>query len=192
MINYSWHGATIKRKNAKLNFGVAPLPQFEQGGVPANVANYWGFVVAKNKTAPLKNIEPQPALADPSVYNTVRAHEAWQLVRFFTFPNGGTVTLRNGLTSNAQDFPTQFDPAGDYLTRTQKPAARRDLIEKQRRDVFLGPFVSGNLLAKNWTQSDPIAVEGILSEMIASINRGDSTLDNALKVGENRLQRFGR
>src|SRR6185369_1116236 len=48
MINYSWQYETIKQKNAKMNIGIAPLPQFS-GTKPVNVANYWGFAVAKNK-----------------------------------------------------------------------------------------------------------------------------------------------
>lgn len=184
MINYSWHYDTIKRKNIKLNFAVAPLPQ-PLGAQPFNFPNYWGFVVAKNKTAP-------EGTKDAALYSTARIFEAWQFLKYAAFPNTGSVTLQNALTGNTKTFPTTFDPAEAYLAKTKRPAARRDLIEKQRTDPVLGPFADGNLIARSWRQTDPESIEKILGDMIRSVNLGEATLQQALSTGEARINQLGR
>jgi ABC-type glycerol-3-phosphate transport system substrate-binding protein len=45
---YSYHLATIRQRNPKLNFGIAPFPQIE-GNSPVNFANYFALGVS-NKT----------------------------------------------------------------------------------------------------------------------------------------------
>src|SRR3989344_6197047 len=102
MINYSWQYPTIKQKNAKLNIGVAPLPQFI-GGKTSNYANYWGYGVSKNKeyTAPVG----QQATVDPAKQNELRIHESWQLLRFMAYPHPEkTITLVNGAEGTSKDF----------------------------------------------------------------------------------------
>ncbi|MEX2055198.1 MAG: extracellular solute-binding protein [Candidatus Andersenbacteria bacterium] len=65
MFNYSYHVPTVKAKNSRLNFGLAPVPQI--AGSSANntisFAAYWPFGVS--------NSTPTPTLA-------------WQFVRFLT------------------------------------------------------------------------------------------------------------
>jgi hypothetical protein len=121
------------------------------------------------------------------VPNDVRTHEAWQFLRFLTLKNSGTITLYNGVTKNSKDFPINFDPATDYLKRTQQPAARRDIIESQKSDSNLGPFAAGNLIAKHWYQVEPDAVDKIFTDMIESVNRGDVTLHEALSLAKNKI-----
>lgn len=179
MVNYSWHYNTLIHKNAKLNIGVALLPQFEQG-VKANYANYWGYVVAKNKSF-------GPEITDPMAQDKLRVHEAWQFLKYFTMPNGKSMTFINGLSGTTKDIPLTSDPAQVYLNQTKKPAARRDLLELQRRDIVMGPFAEGNIIAKNWIQNDPEAVEAIFAEVIDSVNRGASTVEAALDVAGNRI-----
>ncbi|MDD5083926.1 MAG: extracellular solute-binding protein [Candidatus Moranbacteria bacterium] len=179
MVNYSWQYETLKHKNAKLNIGVAPLPQFAEG-TKANYANYWGYVVAKNK-------EFGPEVTDKTLQDKLRVHEAWEFLRYLTMPNGKAITLYNAITGTAKEFPLATDPAQVYLSQTKKPAARRDLIELARRDLVLGPFAEGNIIAKNWTQANPEAVETIFAEVIDSINRGAATVHGALGVAQNRI-----
>lgn len=186
MVNYSWQYATLKQKNAKLNIGVAPLPQFS-GKAPSNFANYWGFVVSKNK-------EYQPpqgkegVRVDVEKQNFLRVHEAWQLLKYLTFPpQNKTFTLINGIAGTTKDFPLAFDPAEKYLQKTMKPAARRDLIEKQRDDVVLSPFALGNLIAKNWYQGNPEGVEQVFGEMIDSVNNGWKNSYDALLTAKSRI-----
>ena len=184
MINYSWHYETIKRKNSKLNFAVAPLPQ-PTGTQPFNFPNYWGFVVAKNKT-------PKEGTTDAALFSKVRTFESWQFLKYAAFPNTGTVHLQNAITGNAKDFKSAFDPAAAYLGRTGAPAARRDLVEKQKTDPILGPFADGNLIARDWKQADPESIEKILGDMITSVNLGQATVNQALSTAESRINRVER
>lgn len=184
MINYSWHFDTIKRKNSKLNFAVSPLPQ-PTGAQPFNFPNYWGFVVAKNKTAP-------EGTQDTALFDKIRTFESWQFLKYASFPPTGTVHLENAITGNFKDFQSTFDPAVAYLERTGAPAARRDLVEKQKTDPVLGPFADGNLIARNWKQSDPESIEKILGDMITSVNLGEATVNQALSTAESRIGQVER
>lgn len=188
IFNYEWRYAEIKNKNAKLNFAIAPMPQ-AYSDKPLTYANYWGFAVAKNKTA--QATSPSGQKIAP-VSNAVRTHEAWQFLRFMTLKNSGTITLYNAITKNKKDFPINFDPAADYLKKTQQPAARRDLIEQQKTDPVLGTFATGNLIAKHWYQYDPDAVTKIMSDMIESINNNELSLREALVVAKNKIDALQR
>jgi multiple sugar transport system substrate-binding protein len=194
-INYSWQYPVFKRKNAKLNIGVAPLPQFATGGQTVNFANYWTYVVAKNTSnkviaADKQSQKPSLVTADPVKYNEVRILEAWEFLKFLTFPNNGTVTIVSGGTGATKDVPVSMDPAKDYLTRTQKPAARRDLIELQKSDPILGAFAVGNLIDRSWYQRDPETVEGFLNESLSSLILGEATLFDGLQNLDARLRSF--
>lgn len=187
MINYSWHYTTIKNKNSKLNFAVAPVPQLDPEN-PSNYANYWGFTVSKNKilSQDQKNKAKENGLTE-SNYNQIRLVEAWQFIKYLGINNNKNITLYNGITGNSQAFAIQDDPAEVYLKETAKPAARRDLIEKQKNDPILGPFAYGNLIAKSWYQKDPETTEQILAETINSVNLGEKTIYEALKLASSRI-----
>ncbi len=189
MVNYSYHYQTIRRKNAKLNIGIAPLPQWKEGGRTVNYPNYWAFAVSKNKIPPVANPSQPKAglLTDPAQFQQARIHEAWQMLKFFGYPIKGSITLRNGITGGTKEVPMEKDLTIMYLERLQKPAARRDIIEMQKTSPVLGPFADGNLIAKNWYQRDAEATEGIFNDMIRAINRGDMTVEEALRVAQNRL-----
>ncbi|MEI8344260.1 MAG: extracellular solute-binding protein [Candidatus Moraniibacteriota bacterium] len=182
-LGYSWQGSNIKNKNPKLNFAVAPVPQLN-ANKPASFANYWGYAVAKNRPSATT---PQKGATVAPVTDAIRTHEAWQFLRFLTLKNSGKVTLYNAITKNSKDFAVTFDPAIDYLKKTNQPAARRDIINLQRQDTFLGSFATGNLIAKSWYQVDPETNEKIFAEGIDSINRGDTSLHQALVLMKNRL-----
>lgn len=187
MVNYSWHIDTIRRKNAKLNFAVAALPQFS-GSQPSNYANYWSFVVAKNKAAPVI-AEGQPAPFPAGKYNDLRVHESWQFLHYFAFPHPAkSVTLRNPLSDTSVTLPIKDDPTKLYLDKTKKPAARRDLIEEQKRDPWLAPFASGNLLAKSWRIGEIERAEGVLAESIESVDRGENTVRGALQSADAQVR----
>lgn len=187
MVNYSWHIDTIRRKNAKLNFAVAALPQFS-GSQPSNYANYWSFVVAKNKAAPVIR-EGQPASFPAGKYNDLRVHESWQFLHYFAFPHPTqSVTFRNPLSNTSVTLPIKDDPAKIYLDKTKKPAARRDLIEEQKRDPWFAPFASGNLLAKSWRIGEIERAEGVLAESVESVDRGENTVRGALQSADAQVR----
>jgi ABC-type glycerol-3-phosphate transport system substrate-binding protein len=186
MINYSWQYSALQQKNAKLNIGVAPLPQF-QGTAPANQANYWGYGVTKNKSYP-ENPQARGGLTRDQ-YEQVRIFESWEFLRYFSLAKGGSnITLQNAITGNTAELAVTLDPARAYLEKTGKPAARRDLIIEQQGDVRLAPFASGNLVAKNWFQGDVEAAEGVLAELIDTVYSGRGTFNSALQVAAQRLR----
>lgn len=185
MINYSWQMENIKNANPKLNYGVTMLPQINPAK-PASYANYWGLAVSKNKIAQAQNVGGQQQAAVP---NAVRTYEAWEFLRYLTVNNKGTVHLTNAVSKNTADFSIgTFDPALEYLKKTKKPAARRDLIEAQKSDPNLAPFALGNLIAQSWYQMDPDQNEGILLEAIDSVNRGSSSVSEALNLAATRIK----
>ncbi len=64
MVNYSYHRPTIRRKNPRLNFTVAPLPQLDPDPKKhLTYAGYWAFAVSRKTTNP---------------------DAAWDFVRFIT------------------------------------------------------------------------------------------------------------
>lgn len=172
MVNYSWKVSELERKNAKLHFGVAPLPQFS-GKAPANLANYWGLVVAKNKLVSGKTATTK--------YNDARVHESWQFLHYLAFPHpGNTVVIRNVLSRTSTSLPLATDPTKTYLEKTGQPAARRDLIDLQKNDLFLAPFAYGNLIARSYRSGEPEKVEAILAQAIDLVNLGKGNPESVL------------
>lgn len=172
MFNYSWHIQTIKDKSPKLNFAVASAPQFS-GNFPVNYANYWGFAVAKNK------------IPEAGVPYDASRQEAWNFITFLTAKPEGKFTSGGGLGGGAID--PNYDPAVEYLNKTKKPAARRDLIELQKTDPEFGVFAKDNLIAKSWKQGQPDAIENIFAEMIDQVNKGQATVGDALETASQRI-----
>lgn len=160
---YSWLDAQIKSKNPKLNYAIAPVPQKDPNN-QSTIANYWGYTVSSTKPA------------DSVIQKNLRLHESWQFIRFLTLKKSGSTTLYNALTKNPATFPVSVDPALIYLKKTNQPAARRDLIDIQKSDPFLGTFSASSLIAKNWYKGDSEAVDKIISDMIETVvnNSGGS------------------
>jgi len=191
MINYSWQIDAIRRKNGKLDFGTAPFPMLTEGE-PSNYANYWMFVVAKNKSAP--STGNQQATFPVDRYSDIRIHESWQFLKYLTFPHpDGKIVLRNALDlASVAEVPISVDPAKSFLLKTGQPAARRDLVEVQKADPFLAPFATGNLVARDWRVGETEQVEEILADTIESVNRGERTVESALSSAESRINPIQR
>ncbi|MFZ5982617.1 MAG: extracellular solute-binding protein [Patescibacteria group bacterium] len=176
MFNYSWQIPVLSSKAPKLNFAVAEVPQVN-GNQKVTYANYWGLAVSKNK--------PKKSQASGSAVlsDEIRTKEAWQLIRYMALAP----------TPNPNVSGT-FDPGVNYLEKTQNPAARRDLIEKQKTLVNIGVFASGNLYAKAWRQADPIAFESILATAIEQVVSGEKTVADSLRTAESQINNliFGK
>jgi multiple sugar transport system substrate-binding protein len=193
MINYSWQYETIKQKNAKLNIGMVPLPQASLSDTPVNTANYWGFVVAKDKPVAQTGNTTAVAPANPEQQNYLRTFEAWQFLKYLTLAGKDKkMVFMNGLSGTTKEVPLSVDPTKEYLDRTHKPAARRDLITVQQDDVTLSAFAYGNLIAKSWYQGDSEAVDGILIDAIDNVVRGEKTVQGALGTAESRINLLRR
>lgn len=87
-------------------------------------------------------------------------------------------------------YTPEFDFTEKYLEKTGKPAARRDLIEKQKTDVRLGAFARGNLIARTWWRHDADAVDGIFYDMIDRVNTGQMSVHESLELGQKRAQQL--
>lgn len=104
MINYSYHMSTIKAKNPRLNFAIAPLPQVENCATCKRVTygGYWLFAVSKQ---------------------TTNADTAWKFARFMTNMAQGRAYLektgyppaRKDLVQELQTSPTVGVFAGQSL-----------------------------------------------------------------------------
>jgi ABC-type glycerol-3-phosphate transport system substrate-binding protein len=188
MLNYSWNLDTVRSKNSKLNFAVAPVPQYP-GISPVGYANYWGFAVNKNKKIQESSSSGANKLV---VTDEMRVHEAWQFIKFLTTKNEGTFNVMHALSKEMKPFPTDIDPAKKYLEKTNKPAARRDLVEAQQADPIIKPFALGNLVAKSWYQFDAESTDAIFLETIDSVNKGDSNIDQALQLAGTRIEQFNK
>jgi ABC-type glycerol-3-phosphate transport system substrate-binding protein len=176
MFNYSWQRDTILAKSPKLNFDVAPVPQLGSGP-PIDYANYWGFVVLKNK--------PVPASVDSTgqsapISNDARIKEAWKFLSYLTMKPELNPAAAADSAGN-QKMNTSLDPAKKYAEKTRKPSGRRDLIELQKSDPIAGVFAEQNLIAKSWYQADALATEAIFAEMIDQVNRGQFLPAEAIK-----------
>jgi multiple sugar transport system substrate-binding protein len=191
MVNYSRQIDAIRKKNAKLNFGVASLPQLS-GAAPSNYANYWMLVVAKDRKAP--DAGSGQANFPAGKYNDIRVHESWQFLHYLTFPHPGMkVMLRNALSlQSSVEVAIDKDPAKSYIEKTGQPAARRDIIEEQKKDPMLAPFAIGNLVAKDWRIGEVESAEGILADAIESVNRGEAVVQQALSIAATQVEKIQR
>lgn len=187
MFNYSWHVNTVKSKAPKLNFAVAPIPQFTDKP-PANYASYWGYAVAKNK---IPDVPVSGGVQSaPTVSNETRILEAWKFLAYLTTKPESNIEVTASVGGTTQVVSSNFDPAADYISKTGMPSARRDIIETQKNDSWVGVFALGNLIAKSWRQVDPRSTEAIMAEMIDQVNRGQETIHDAISVAVRRINQL--
>ncbi|MDR3583692.1 MAG: extracellular solute-binding protein [Candidatus Pacebacteria bacterium] len=185
MINYSWQMATINSEAPKLNYGVAPIPQF-QNGTKLDYASYWGYAVAKNKI-PASSSYGVPNAA-PTATDAERVTEAWKLLTYLTTKPDGTFIGSGG--GMGQQANNKLDPAVQYLKATNQPAARRDLVQAQLNDPEMAPFAAGNLIDKSWRESDPNSIEAIFASMIDQVNKGQTTTSDAIQAAAQRVRQL--
>ena len=173
MINYSYMANRLKITDPKLNFEVAPVPQSDLDN-KVNYANYWGMAVVKNKV-----LIPSSPTQKINYTSEDRIKESWNYIKYVTT---GTVINKEG-----QEIMATPDPTELYLTATKKPAARKDLIEKQKEDPELGVFAVQALTAKTWKRPKDSFIEPILNEMIDSVVSGKLAAREALEIAVSRI-----
>lgn len=187
MLNYSWLIPRIQSKAPKLNLGIARVPQNKDqsgNGLDVDFANYWGYAVSKNKTQNQEFVAMAQQSKRTYATNDQRVAEAWKFLRFLTMPQSASQDLP---VAPASAESAKFDPAAEYVANQAKPAARRDLIEKQKSDIFLSPFSQGNLIAKSWAQPDNLAVEKIFDTMIDNVVLKGGRLHDAIEQAQNAV-----
>ncbi len=181
IINYSWLIPRIADKAPKLNFGVAPVPQNKDQsgkGINVNFANYWGLAVSRNKI--ITTEDGQKAVAT----NDQRIVEAWKFLAFLTMPPD---EISPFIAKARTQDSASFDPAAQYAETQKKPAARRDLIEKQKDDILLSSFAQGNLIARSWPEPDNLAVEKIFDEMIDDVALRNENSEEVVRQAQNSV-----
>ncbi len=166
MINYAYWRDRLKRLDPKLNFEIAPVPQIDLNN-KVNFGNYWGLAVTKNRTS---EINEQTGRA--MYTNDERIMEAWKYIIFVTAKPGIGATM---------------DPNATYLARTNKVAARKDLIEVQKTDLFKGVFADQALTIKTWFRPEDTAVEQIFIDMIDDAATGQATYQDAIDSAASRF-----
>lgn len=171
MINYSHWQNRLREESPKLNFDIAQVPQKDLNN-KVNFANYWGLAVVKNK-----ELQPTASGEEINYAQADRINEAWKYIQYLTTkPNTG---------ENAHVL--DFDPTERYLENTNKPSARKDLIEKQKNKPDLNDFAVQSLTAKSWAQPKNLVAEEIIVEMIDEVVSGAKTASQALNSAETRL-----
>jgi multiple sugar transport system substrate-binding protein len=188
MLNYSWLIPKIQAKAPKLNFGIANVPQNKDkdgNGINIDFANYWGYAVSKNKVQNQEYVAT--AQQNKHTYATPdqRVAEAWKFIRFLTMSQSASADLPVA-PSSAES--ANFDPAAEYIANLAKPAARRDLINKQKSDILLAPFAAGNLIAKSWPQPDNLAIEKIFDDMIDNVVLKGMLIHDAMQQAQSNVK----
>jgi multiple sugar transport system substrate-binding protein len=74
-----------------------------------------------------------------------------------------------------------------YLNASERPVARRDLVEEQSIETELGVFAEQALSAFSWYQADNSAVETIFADMIDDINLNRASIREALSDAETKV-----
>ncbi len=108
---------------------------------------------------------------------------------------GLAVSNKSALKDTAWDFLAFFSSGDQYLayiTQTKRLAAKDDLLETQRDDPLLKPFVDQVPAMYSPYQPDERKIETIFDEMIRNVHRGITTLDEALRIGASSLQLISR
>lgn len=166
MINYSYWADRLHKSDPKLNFEVAPVPQLDSNN-QVNFGNYWGLAVTKNKE--LTSSAPNQKI---NYTNEDRVAEAWKYIQYVT---------------QKQTEGAELDATQAYIESTNKAPARRDLIEKNKNQVFWNVFANQALTAKSWPQPDTTAVEDIFVDMIDDVVNGQTTALEAVRTGASRV-----
>ncbi len=71
-----------------------------------------------------------------------------------------------------------------YLQASGRPAARKDLIEREKNDPDLGTFATQALTAFSWQQPDNVSVESIFAKLIDDVNFNHASIHDSLQEAE--------
>jgi multiple sugar transport system substrate-binding protein len=111
-------------------------------------------------------------------------------VRNFANYWAGAVTLKSLHPVEAWKFVNYLaskEGITTYINATNRPVARRDLVDLQRTDPTLGVFAVQSLSARSWFQADNTAIEGIFADMIDDVNLHGSTIPSAIQRASSRV-----
>jgi len=76
------------------------------------------------------------------------------------------------------DFATRKENVKEYLEKSEKPTALRDLIKEQSKNIKLAPFVNQILSAKSWYRgTSPELAKRYLEELTDKIKKAETDRD---------------
>lgn len=108
----------------------------------------------------------------------------------------GLVVSKNAASPQAGwrfvNWLTGKESAQQYLTKTKRPAARRDLVAWQKNDPEVGVFSQQALSAVSWWQVDNSALEQQFADMIESVVLGEQTVEQAVSRAAERVSALMR
>ncbi len=113
--------------------------------------------------------------------------------KLVNYPNywGMAVTKKAGKASDLAfefvRFMTNQTNSQIYAQMTERPVARRDLVEWQRTDPDLGVFSLQGLTAVSWWQKDNLVIEQIFANMIESVIKDGNSPQRALSDAEEQV-----
>lgn len=103
-----------------------------------------------------------------------------------------TVASKSAHPDEAWDFikfATAAEQVPSYLSATKKLTAIRRLVEKQKQDLELGPYVDQVLTSKSWYKgNDANSAEQIMRQMIDSVAKGELNVSQALEEANSKVQ----
>ena len=166
--NYTW--------NNQMDYS---LDAFREGKT-AMMINYSHHAETLRSQAPRFNFDvaPIPQLKDSNVDANYANYWA------------PTVSKSTKYPIQSWEFVTylgSYAGSSSYVNASNRPPARRDLIDVLRNDDDLGIFAIQALSAKSWYQRDNRAIEVILIEMINDVNLGRRTIPKALQFAEDQI-----
>ncbi len=85
------------------------------------------------------------------------------------------------------EFLSSPDGVASYVNTSERPVARRDLIEEQSLESDLGVFAEQALSAFSWYQIDNKAIQTIFADMIDDINSNRASVREALSNAETKV-----
>ena len=127
MLNYSYQIPTVRAKNPRLQFAIAPVPQVgtDPNIVQATFASYWPFAVSANSKAP---------------------GAAWQFVRFLTSQqNANTVNKSEAIPPARRDSIAQYstDPIMGVFAQQSLKAVSWPRFDISATDAIFTSMIDG-------------------------------------------------
>ena len=111
-----------------------------------------------------------------------------------SYPNYWGVTVSASSDANKQQYAwiflkwlTQQPQAQQYLDKTKRPTARRDLIDYQQSNLELGVYAKQSLEARSWYEVDNLAIDAIFDDMINSVNNGKLDASQAVSQAASQV-----
>ena len=103
-----------------------------------------------------------------------------------------TVAMSSEYANEAWDFlqyATRIDNVTSYLESASRPTALKALVDVQREDFLLRPFVEQSLVAKNWYHGKkPNLMEQYITDAIESVTKNQLESKEALQLAQQLIQ----